>query len=51
MHIPDIAIYFLNGLTFDKSLTVSLIELRKTHIFGTGHLKLKTSVEKVGYRS
>jgi hypothetical protein len=28
----DLAIYFLNGWTYDKSPTVSLIELRKTHI-------------------
>jgi hypothetical protein len=32
MHIPDLAIYFLNGLSYDKSPTGSLIELRKTHI-------------------
>jgi hypothetical protein len=46
----DLAIYFLNGLSYDKSPTVSLIELRDAY-FGTGHLKLKTSVEKVRYRS
>jgi hypothetical protein len=29
---PDLAIYFLNGWTYDKSPTVSLIELGKMHI-------------------
>jgi hypothetical protein len=32
MHIPDISIHFLNGLSYEKSPTVSLIELKKTHI-------------------
>jgi hypothetical protein len=31
-HIPDLAIYFLNGWAYDKSPTVNLIELRKTHL-------------------
>jgi hypothetical protein len=29
---PDLAIYFLNGWTYDKSPTVNLIELGKMHI-------------------
>jgi hypothetical protein len=31
-HVPDLAICFLNGQTYDKSPTVSLIELGKTHL-------------------
>jgi hypothetical protein len=32
MHIPDLAIYFLNGLSYDKMSTVNLIELGKMHL-------------------
>jgi hypothetical protein len=31
-HIPDLAIYFLNGWAYDISPTVNLIELGKTHL-------------------
>jgi hypothetical protein len=31
-HIPDLAIYFLNGWAYDKNPTVNLIELGKTHL-------------------
>jgi hypothetical protein len=52
-HIPDIAIYFLNGLSYDKRPTVNLIELSKTHllVLDTFKLTVKTSFEKVMYRS
>jgi hypothetical protein len=30
--VPDLAIYFLNGLSYDKKSTVNLVELRKTHL-------------------
>jgi hypothetical protein len=31
-HVSDLAIYFLNGLSYDKKLTVNVIELGKTHL-------------------
>jgi hypothetical protein len=31
-HVPDLATYFLNGLSYDKMSTVNLIELGKMHI-------------------
>jgi hypothetical protein len=32
MHIPDLDLYFLNGLSYDKMFTVNLIELGETHL-------------------
>jgi hypothetical protein len=31
-HVPDLAIYFLNGLSYDKIFTVNVIELGKMHL-------------------